>query len=615
MTRDITKAATQEHDIAALAAEGKFWEPKKVDGKEPDMNPARAATWDPDRTLEADAIRRLAIGDFVPDNAGPASTRPLLIKGAHIHGELNPRGATVTRGIWLEHCFFDDIVQLSDSRTKTFSFRGSMLSQGLRAKRAVIKGSLYLNDGFIAENEVNLEDVTIEGNLECSNGKFRKGEREATEWALMADNAKIAGDVRLDHDKETGSKTGFKAKGEVRFVGAKVAGDFNCDGGQFHNGKEMAISADGLSCRNLFARSGFEAKGTANFIGVHTVGQFSCVGGKFKNKGNVALKLRFAEIGSSLFFDEAESDNLPNPHATIRGKLDLSHATCRIYRDSEKSWPPPDKLLLDGFTYECFSDCPTDWRTRQKWLKLQKPDLARGSFHPQPWTQVIKVLRDMGADVDSRQLAVCREAELARSNRWTISLERGTWKQPLKIFTLWDVFLHYAVGYGYKPWHAFYWSVGFFAFGWLTFATAANLGYMAPRQSGAHIYLENKGTPPLPVHYTQFDAPLYTLDVFLPIVELGQDETWEPTDKPTGQSQGVQGSSWTQTVRLALGQDWSVNGTPAESDETSMSGLAVLTTDAFSVGVHRLVYWAVKILGWIFVSLFIAGMSGIMKKE
>jgi len=35
----------------------------------------------------------------------------------------------------------------------------------------------------------------------------------------------------------------------------------------------------------------------------------------------------------------------------------------------------------------------------------------------------------------------------------------------------------------------------------------------------------------------------------------------------------------------------------------------------FDLGFHRFVYWVEEFLGWVLVSLFVAGMSGVMKKE
>jgi hypothetical protein len=557
-----------------------------------------------------------------------AGTEALLVRGARITGCLNLRGVTLKRDIWFEKCAFDEIVQLSDSKTKTVSFLGSHLTKGLRAKRATIKGSLYLTDGFVAEGEVNLEDVTIERNLDCGGGRFIYKKHKDDKFALVADNARIGGDVRLNILSSgdaiaTAPNMNFVSRGGVHFTGAIVTGDFDCSGGSFCNSGGVAVDAGGLSCRNLFLGTNFSAEGKVDFIGVRTKGQVTCNGGKFSNEGGDALVLRFAHIGSQLLFDNSCDGGAKREPACIQGTLDLSQATCVVYRDSLHSWPPQDKLLIDGFTYEYFHDCPTDWKTRRDWLKLQKPDSAHGTFHPQPWTQAIKVLRDAGSDLDSRQLAICRDIELAHHTRWTISVERGVWKRSRKIGSLWDVFLHFAVGYGYKPWRAFYWSLAFFAFGWLTFATAANLGYMAPRESSVQTYLA--GAPladipkrHLPAEHPRFNAPLYALDVYLPIIELGPDKAWEPSDVQIGHRRNTNDGGWTQFIRLVLGHDWTTTGVRAEKVNIG-SGffdyLAKFAAWAFSLGFHRLIYWVMQILGWIFVSLFITGMSGLMKKE
>jgi hypothetical protein len=62
-----------------------------------------------------------------------------------------------------------------------------------------------------------------------------------------------------------------------------------------------------------------------------------------------------------------------------------------------------------------------------------------------------------------------------------------------------------------------------------------------------------------------------------------------------------------------------LNGSSCSCGRGPISGplgrLAGAGTGLFRCGVHRFVYWIEIVGGWIFVSLFIAGMSGIMKKE
>jgi len=422
---------SHEKELAKHAAVGEFWTPIDSSGKPYDIDPAKRETWDSDCTIDARAICQLAVGDVLLETEVPptARTEPILVCGALIHGALDLRGMTIKRDIWLEKCAFDQQVQLSDSKTKTISLRGSHLAEGLRAKRATIKGSLFLTDGFVAEGEVNLEDVTIERNLDCGGGKFIYKKHKDDKFALMADNAKIGGDVRLNVLSSGDAiaadpNMNFVSRGGVHLTGVTVTGDFDCSGGSFCNGGGVAIDAGGLSCRNLHLGGNFTAEGEVNFIGVRTKGQVTCNGGKFSNAGGDALVLRFADIGSILLFENANDANVKREPASIQGRLDLHHANCREFRDSKHAWPKKKKLLLDGFTYERFDDCPTNWKTRKEWLELQ-PKARDGSLRQQPWTQAIKVLRDMGYERDSIELAICRERALAQSNRVPVSLQIG----------------------------------------------------------------------------------------------------------------------------------------------------------------------------------------------
>jgi len=62
-------------------------------------------------------------------------------------------------------------------------------------------------------------------------------------------------------------------------------------------------------------------------------------------------------------------------------------------------------------------------------------------------------------------------------------------------------------------------------------------------------------------HPMTFNAPIYALDVLLPIVDLGQQDSWQPT------------------------------------------------------GIALYVYWALIILGWVLTSAFVAGITGIFKRD
>lgn len=178
-----------------------------------------------------------------------------------------------------------------------------------------------------------------------------------------------------------------------------------------------------------------------------------------------------------------------------------------------------------------------------------------------------------------------RGISLSSAKKARRDAEKNPWRKT------WLGMLHFTVGGGYKPWWALYWSFAFFLIGWFTFWSANSLGYMTPRDGGVIAYLAANPGKPVPARYTEFNSFLYAADAFLPVIELGQDLAWEPT-----------------TVRDPRSSPLPTDSSPHAKN---IRGLA----EAYAHGAHRVVYWTEEVLGWIFVSLFIAGMSGIMKKE
>ena len=557
---------------------------------------------------------------------------------------LNANGAKITGGVYLRGGFeaHGEVNLVAATIGGSFDCQvGKFLNEAktaLNANGAKITGGVYLRGGFEAQGEVNLVGTTIEGSLDCSDGKFLNEGKTA----LNANGAKIAGGVFLC--------AGFEAHGEVNLVGATIEGNFECDGGKFLNEGKMALSAGGAKITGgVYLRDGFEAQGEVNLVNAMIGSQFQCCGGSFIHSTGTALTLRFAEIASALRFEGRLLDTVCWLPALFRGQVDLMQAKCVTFCDDKVDWSTCSGLLLDGFTYERFHECDTNWKIRRDWLLRQSPthlgfdpklpvapvwrrilrsisqaanliahreqsppqsQPPNGTFRPQPWTQAVKVLRAMGHDDDARELAMQREIMRANSasTRWHLRA--------------WLHLLRWTIGNGYKPQWALYWSLLFVVLGWLTFATAANLGFMAPRDGSVQVLLASEAKAKIPEHYTRFNGPIFALDVYLPIIELGQDTAWEPTDTQTGHRRATADSRWVEFVRLVLGHDWSVTGQKSANEhkhplppQTIWDRGAAFAAWCFSLGVHRFIYWAVELLGWLFVSLYIAGMSGIMKNE
>ncbi len=466
--------------------------------------------------------------------------------------------------------------------------------RALNGDAMTVGADVFLRNGFSAKGEVVLRRAKIEGQLDCGGGRFE----DANGRAVDGDAMTVGADVFL--------RDGFSAKGEVILRGAKIEGQLACTGGRFENAGGRALNGDTLIVgASVFLRGGFSAEGRIDFTRAKIAGNLRFEGGTLSNLSGDAIDLTLAEIGAGLFIrDLRPAEGRPRD---LDGRLILEQARCRTFSDDRRSWPDAGKLSLDGFVYERFHDCETKSAVRNDWLRLQPDRHLKTSFRPQPWTQAIKVLRDMGHDDDARDLAIARE--IARSESAEIGRARKVW--------LW--LQRYTTGFGYRPQYALAWSLGIFLASWLVFAAAANLGFMAPRDGSVVAYLAAHPGAKLPEHYTRFNAPIYAFDNYLPIIELGQDQAWEPSDVQFGHRRLTSEGWWTQSVRRLLGHDWSLSGArsaaPMPAPDRFAVASAEVAADLFRLGVHRFVYWFAEILGWLFVSLYIAGMSGIMKDE
>jgi hypothetical protein len=232
--------------------------------------------------------------------------------------------------------------------------------------------------------------------------------------------------------------------------------------------------------------------------------------------------------------------------------LDLIDASVGALVDDEKSWPSKGNLFLDGFVYGHLSGkSPRDAKTRLKWLERQDP------FRPQPYRQLAKVLREAGDDSGARNVLFGME----RRRR---QVEDRSWYARA-----WGWLLKWTIGYGFHPGWAIWGLLLLTALGWGLFRHGYFSGAMAPTDKDAyHCFRDNRQ---LPDHYQRFTASVYSLENSLPFVNLGQKDHWAPDPNQQG---------W---WRLA----------------------------SFLRGFR----WGQVLVGWLLATLFVAGVTGVVRKE
>ncbi|HRK24687.1 MAG TPA: hypothetical protein PLQ11_07010, partial [Beijerinckiaceae bacterium] len=411
-----------------------------------------------------------------------------------------------------------------------------------------------------ASGAVRLLGARIGGDLACDGGRFlRKGED-----ALNCDGMSVTGALFLRE---------VEASGEVRLLGARIGGNLVCDGGRFLKKGEDALSCDRMNVAgDLFLRK-VEASGAVRLLGARIGGNLSCNGGRFLNEDGRALTGDKMSVTGTLFLREG---------TTIAGTLDLASAEVGGLVDDPACWPSEGKLILDGFRYARFGGATPATDRRGDWLMRQRRDHLGSSFRPQPWKQAIRVLREMGHDTEARALAIRFEQQRRKA---------GVFRGMAGV--LHDLYGAMA-GYGHRPMLLMRWMAAVWLTCALFYQNASDFGVMAPTnplvfdnpaytdcrpRAGSLTNWTNSGTCNGPNEYTTFQPLLYSLDLILPLVDLQQDKDWAPmvtrarTSDPKGE------------------------------------------TEDFPLGHFiRVVMWFEILFGWVASLMFVAILSGLIKK-
>jgi len=345
-------------------------------------------------------------------------------------------------------------------------------------------------------------------------------------------------------------------------------------GGPFHKPGNVAIDAGGVEATAIIIGAEpagglgslpagpFEADGLVDFSGARVGGGLVVDGAKFNGrKGD-----RHGFI--------AEGANVKGPFTwrdvslAEGGILDLGGAAVGAFLIDKGSWPEPGKLLIDGLTYSTIgpglpillSDpatrgAPTFWdlHTYLSLLRLQPQ-----GYHPQPYRELARAFRESGDEIGAMRILIASEDERYRQYGWTGAILGG--------------FLKRTIGYGHRPLLTVFWMVGVIVLGWAIVAVGKRAGVMRPT------WPEN---PPAweKTSYPELHPFLYSLDVFLPFVNLHQERYFWPDGDASGDC---------VIFRGRLG----VRGS-----------------------VVQYYLWLQIMSGWLLSAVFIAGVTGLIRNE
>jgi hypothetical protein len=311
---------------------------------------------------------------------------------------------------------------------------------------------------------------------------------------LFVSNATIDGTVAM---------VGCTCTGLVSFGGATIGGSLLMRGTHLAG---PGIAFDGPSLRvrrDVIADDGFTCSGALRLDRAEIDGILTLEGAVLEGSGNMAAsRLRAPGIARGGLDDNEWSTSVAfsGRHLTARelillpaqppgGLFDLRHATLGLLRDTPATWPPG--LRIDGLNYAALTDID-ERDARLRWLRLDP-----GGFRPQPYVHLAQVYRTAGRDEDARTVLLAGE----RHRRDALSPPARWWGR------LQDI----TVGYGYRPVRAGLWLAALFTIGTVVFQ------WHKPRAADI-------GKAP------DFVAPVYVLDLILPVGDFGQQSAYHPRD-------------------------------------------------------------------------------------
>ncbi len=307
-------------------------------------------------------------------------------------------------------------------------------------------------------------------------------------------------------------KNGFNARERVQLEGAVIDGSLDCRGGSVFVGsfgrpsEPVALEARGIHVGGRVRLKDFDPKQEGNFRNLKNPS-------KFKSDGIV--RFSGATIGDDLEFVGAEftssnTTGLQAPGATIKGTLWLQSLSCapidltgatvgvlKIDDDGKGQWPKNGDLQIDGLTYTRMisnSDAATS-----KWLD-EMPDKP---FRPQPYRQFADVLVKSGNESMAEKTLIQMEDERRANGNLS---HWGT-------FSSW--FLRETLLYGYGPYRILLLFL-LVPLGSLFVWIAKPKGLMLPTDTSS----------PRPLN--ELSPFWYSLNVFLPIINLNQEKHWWP---------------------------------------------------------------------------------------
>ncbi|SEN71425.1 hypothetical protein SAMN04488103_10724 [Gemmobacter aquatilis] len=627
--RTVQEFLALEGDEAPTPAELKLVEACRAgeqcvlgDGTRPEVD-------SPERRVRAELLRLLILGGT--EGCGLHESG-VWMEGAWITGTLDLRFVQGRGRVVLNACFFVEKPVFDHSTLSLLSMNDSIFP-GLSASNLRVSSDFLLCNAKVRGN-ITLTKAQIGGNASLTKAHF---DVDHVDWndvsAFYAQGISIGGSLILQGVNIHSGSVDINAAeiaGQVDFSGAKIFGNRKEKNLSGRNNTNQRVAARTIrhegsvthedntirvltptktrlhsdpAGKSIFAQAAqiggslllnrAQLYGSLDLNAAVIGGQLSCTRLNIDGHGGLAINAQGLCVAGDVILCEAEIE---------AGDIYLAAAQFGGLTDDVASWEKSKgSAMLDGFTYGRISGAPVDAESRLKWLG--RFSTYEGKFFPQPYTQLAKVLREMGHNRAARRVLAERErllgeaqfredkAQLAQlwsrsqadDQRLAQTVKSNIGNQWIKTWSsrCWNKTIGALVGYGYLPERALIWATGATFLAMLIYFVTWRAGGIVPDSDvvmvSAEWHAAMKADPVAPsvvwangpsgTHYETFNAGAYALDIFLPIIELGQDAAWASTT-----------TSWPKTLV------WGFT-------------------------------WGLQLFGWIVSALGVAAITGIMQRD
>lgn len=439
----------------------------------------------------ADFLAELLLGGS-PGTAGRIAR--LNIEGAHITGQLDLTSARIETQLRLRRCIFESKPLLDHADLLSLNLDGSTLP-GIEADGIRVAGVFGVRDATIT-GDLWLLSAHINGTVEL--------DRTTIGGSVYLQRAQIGGAVHL---REARIEQG------VRLTGARVGGDVNLAHAHLTAAPDtgIALTCSGLVLDGALLAHHLHADGSLHIIGAQVNGTVALVG----------VTLRCPD-GDALLMIEAQARLLTlRPTVESAGTISLRDARFGRLVDDPVNWPIACRIELDGLAYERLtrrSEDVVSWTARQRldWMAQYV-----NGFSPGPYDQLAAALTRDGREQEAREVLMVRERRRHRAMG--------------RLGATWGAVQDTAIGFGYRPLRALLWLLVVVAASTSWFAWSAPLEAVKPDEAPT------------------WDPFLYSIDVLVPLVDLGHDKAWDPVGPDKAVTLTVMAIGWILATTVVAG--------------------------------------------------------------